>query len=389
MFGTRPDLNLSPAFGLLLACSDWPESHDRSARIAAAHQALNGDCTGFVELVDRHHMTPLAARALRYAGIDVPPEIHQRAIRQQRRALTMSGLSVRLVNDLAEHGIEAMLLKGSVLSQLLYCDPTIRYSVDIDLLVDWDQFEPAIACLTGHGLQLTSPSPPWQDWRIDLWRSLAKDVTLAHPGERIAIELHHRLKTPETLLPGLTLADARERVEIAGTGLAAFAREDLFVYLCAHGSTSLWDRLKWLADINALISREDLAGIERWQERSRELGTERCTALALLLVNELWDREIPASVHELARNDRAVQQLVMASRARLLGPVRPHSSFSNTFARRHLMRLRSDRAYRRSLRRELVQDRELLERYRLSEPLKWLYLPLRAVLFTQRKLGLR
>ena len=289
---------------------------------------------------------------------------------------------------LEDQGIRAVLLKGAILSDQLYGDPAIRRSLDIDILVDWQDFRQATNALRKAGLRLFEKPPPENDWRTELWRKLAKDVTLYDPEYDVAVELHHRLKSPDTLLPTLGISDARCTHMLGGVGLRAFSRADLFVYLCAHGSTSFWHRLKWLLDAHAFIEELTLEEIDALQAHSASHGTQRCSALALLLLEDLWGRKLPESVRQMARSDRALADLRTASHVRLLGPERDYTSFSNTLARRNLMQLRSDKAYRRSLRLELVHDRELLETIALPRSLGWLYFPLRIGLFTKRKLGL-
>ncbi|MEO0463968.1 MAG: nucleotidyltransferase family protein [Pseudomonadota bacterium] len=378
------------AFKLMLACTHW--SQDPAARrtaIAQACETLNGDWGRFAGLIERHHLIVPAVRSLRDAGIEPPEHLAEAASATQTRALRLSARSVNLLRMLDDAGIAAMLMKGPVLSDMVFADPAIRHSSDIDILVEWENFASAIAVLEQRGLKLHKAPPPQGSWRLDLWRTLAKDVALFDPESGCVVELHHRLKSPDALLPGLGFADAKDRHSLGGMQLRVFAPDDLFVYLCAHGSTSLWHRLKWVADIHALVARHSAAEVERMQARSWELGTQRCTALALLVVHELWGCPLPQSVAQQLRDDSALQPLREASLGRLCGAERRYTSIANTLDRRHLAQLRRDAAYRRALRREFVYDRELLERFHLNERVKWLYFPLRIALFVQRKLGLR
>ncbi|MGB3471867.1 MAG: nucleotidyltransferase family protein [Erythrobacter sp.] len=349
---------------------------------------MGPDWQRFTSLIERHHLVVPAIRSLTDAGIAPPEHLVQSANATQTRSLQLCARSLNLIRLLEDEGIAGMLLKGPLLSDVLFGDPAIRHSSDIDILVEWENHAQAIAVLERQGLRLYETPPPCNSWRIDLWRTLAKDVTLFDPESGFAIELHHRLKSPVSLLPDLGFADAGERHAMGGIDLAVFSPADLFVYLCAHGSTSLWHRLKWLADIHALVAQHDDAGIEQMQARSWDLGTERCSALALLLIQDLWGRPVPKSVAHQLENDHALRQLCMASIDRICGAERRYSSIANTLGRRHLARLRKDADYQRSLRLEFIYDRELLERYPLSERLKWFYFPLRIMLFFQRKLGI-
>ncbi|QUL36899.1 nucleotidyltransferase family protein [Erythrobacter sp. JK5] len=376
------------AFALLLACADRPRCERRNAAVREARAQLGADWGAFVREANRHHLAILACEGLRDADIEPPDELARIAASEKLRALELLGQGSRAIDRLGEAGIAAVFLKGPVLSETLYGDPAMRHSVDLDLLVSWRDFRPARAVLGELGYRLHGNEPPWDDWRIEPWRTLAKDIALIEPQQRFALELHHRLKTPDALLPGLGISQAMDTVSLAGKSFAAFGREDLFAYLCVHAATSLWDRLKWLADLRAMLADCDQTAIAALQAHSERLGTQRCTALGLLLCGRLWDQELPDRVADLERTDARLAQLLEASWQRLRGPQRRHSSIANSLQRRHLVHLRDDRAYRRALSRELVHDRELLERFMLPRALAWLYAPLRLWLFIRRKLGL-
>jgi hypothetical protein len=67
--------------------------------------------------------------------------------------------------------------------------------------------------------------------------------------------------------------------------LPTLAGDELFAYLCVHGASSAWFRLKWIADLAALLSSCSPGEIARLYERSQQLGAGRPTAQALLLAS--------------------------------------------------------------------------------------------------------
>lgn len=379
-----------PAFQLLIACLNVSEGQPEQVQaIQEARASLGEDWTSFIALLERHHCLIPAVRALRDAAVEVPEALSTLANQQQRRALALCSRSLQLTEHLKAQGRRPVLLKGPLLSQWLFGDPAQRHSTDIDILVPWSDFEASIADLERFGLERHGARPPFGSWRINLWRRLAKDVTLLDPESGFAVELHHRPKSPDTLLPGIDHSNANVEMRLAATEQSVFSHGDMFVYLCVHASTSLWHRLKWLFDIKVLIDGLRDAEIDALLAHAKAHGCQRCAALGLLLVHEIWGRPLPQSVILLRESDDALKELVAASMKRIREPERRYSSLANTLARRHLMQLREDSEYRRSLRLEYIYDRELLERYTLPKSLRWLYLPLRTSLFIQRKIGIR
>ena len=84
-------------------------------------------------------------------------------------------------------------------------------------------------------------------------------------------------------------------VPLAGAaGLRTLGEEDLFAYLCMHGAFHWWNRLKWLADLNALLASTPEDGVERLVRGAEARGAGRAAAQALLLCRRLLGTPLPA-----------------------------------------------------------------------------------------------
>jgi Uncharacterised nucleotidyltransferase len=81
-----------------------------------------------------------------------------------------------------------------------------------------------------------------------------------------------------------------------GAGLRTLGEEDLFAYLCMHGALHWWNRLKWLADVNALIGSMPEDGLERLVRAAEARGAGRAAAQALLLCRKLFQTPLPTSL---------------------------------------------------------------------------------------------
>jgi hypothetical protein len=79
-----------------------------------------------------------------------------------------------------------------------------------------------------------------------------------------------------------------------GAGLRTMGDEDLFAYLCLHGAFHWWNRLKWLADVNALLTQTSESGVERLVRAAEARGGGRAAAQAILLCRRLWGTPLPA-----------------------------------------------------------------------------------------------
>jgi hypothetical protein len=98
----------------------------------------------------------------------------------------------------------------------------------------------------------------------------------------------------------------------AGSELRTLSDEDLFAYLCMHGACHWWIRLKWLADINALLTATD-RGIEQLIGAATARGAGRAAAQALLLCSRLFATSLPATVLRNSKKNSTVMHLLEAT----------------------------------------------------------------------------
>jgi len=375
------------AFALLVACADWPLNESCKARIVVAYEALDGEFEALLEEVRRHQVAMIVAHGLATANCPVPAALAQLAAAGARRAMRQAGESMRLVAHLEANGVNAIVVKGALLSQLLYGDVTMRQCSDIDLLVGWDQFERAITVLRDLDYDLVSRPPPFGDWRIDEWRWLCKDVTLAHREKQFSLELHHQLIGLPRLLPDLGVEHAIRPVTVAGRTLNIFNDADQFAYLCAHTVTSPKHRLKWLIDLRVMLAGANPATVAQWQEHSASLGTGRCTALAMLLIDHIWGQHLPERVVRSAQEGRYLARLLQAWIKRLHGEELELGTLASSMQHFTKIWLYDDPRHRGSFIRGALGSAELLERLALPRWLRWFYVPLRLGMFAQRKVA--
>jgi hypothetical protein len=106
--------------------------------------------------------------------------------------------------------------------------------------------------------------------------------------------------------------------------LPTLTRDELFAYLCVHGASSAWFRLKWISDLAGLLHRQSGEMIERMFYRSQALGTERAAGQALLLANRLFGSLCETDLRDKLASDRSTRRLASAAYAQLSGsPLEP------------------------------------------------------------------
>jgi hypothetical protein len=167
-------------------------------------------------------------------------------------------------------------------------------SQDIDLLVPRETLPAAIALLTSAGYRRFNPPLDICDAQLRQLLRLRKDLGFVHQTTRFPIELHWRLFLNSHAMAEASVMAASRVVSLNGTvGLRTLGEEDLFSYLCMHGALHCWSRLKWLADINALLTTAPEGGVELLVDAAEARGTGRAAAQALLLCRRLLATPLP------------------------------------------------------------------------------------------------
>jgi SAM-dependent methyltransferase len=88
--------------------------------------------------------------------------------------------------------------------------------------------------------------------------------------------------------------------------------------LCVHGSKHFWDRLLWIADIAALVTRRQTLDWQQALSRARSLGAERMVLLGLCLAAEILGARLPEDIAARVRADRTARSLAHGIRMRYL-----------------------------------------------------------------------
>jgi hypothetical protein len=309
-------------FQLVAACCRWPPSPARDSAVLDA--AAGADWTLVARIAERNRVEGLVWNALRQARAPVPDEVAGRlqsaADRIARQNLVLTAESLRLSGALDRARVRHLFVKGITLGVLAYGSIGPKMGWDIDLLVPLESVETAAASLEAAGYRLLLPRGPRGRERLGLWHRHWKESVWVTPGGRLTVELHSRLNDNPLLVPKIGLDSPSQDVEVSkGHFLATLRTDELFAYLCIHGASSAWFRLKWIADVGALLGGRDPEEIERLYRRSQEMGAGRAAAQALLLCERVLATPVPPALLAELRSDRINRWLLSVALRKLAG----------------------------------------------------------------------
>lgn len=256
-------------------------------------------------LADEHGMLPLLAARLR--GFDdtlVPPEVREK-LREWQRAQMVFTLSLtaelfRVLERFAASGIEALVTKGPVLSTRCYGDAGLRQYGDLDLIVRGRDILRSTEAMIALGFEPKVPLNAIQAGKFP------GEYVFTRPGAKLLVEFHteRTFRYHPRRLPVEMLFERQARVHCDGDDLPALSTEDELLLICIHGAKHFWTRLMWIADVAALVSRQNVD----WARAifaAREVDAQRMLRLGLRLTADVLEAQLPGEIAGDVHSDEA------------------------------------------------------------------------------------
>jgi Uncharacterised nucleotidyltransferase len=292
--------SFSPEFRLVAACAMWPPSDRRTEAVHTA-AARTLDWSRFLRVARRHQVIGLVHEGLTRVQPDVPSEIAEEISAQTamlvRENLAIARESLRLQRLFDEADLSVLVVKGAALAMLAFGNLGLRSAQDIDLLIAYETLPAATELISGVGYRRYDPPPDITDTQLRLVMPLRKDLAFVHQTSGLQLELHWRLFLNPHAIAEPSMSGSSRIVPLAGgAGLRTMGEEDLFAYLCMHGALHWWNRLKWLADVNALIASVQEDEVVRLVRAAEARGAGRAAAQALVLCQRLFQTPLPTSL---------------------------------------------------------------------------------------------
>lgn len=260
----------------------------------------------------RHGLEPQLHRHLAEHEALVPSETlrhfsetaRQAAFRNMRQLHEL----LRIVEALEEQNVPVIPFKGPVLAALAYGDVAVRPFVDLDLLVAREDVLRAKEYLMQEGYEPVQDMTPGEE---AAFIAAQHGYEFVHPESGFVVEVHWAFffeiyafdLTPDEIW------DRHHITTLSGTSVRTLAPEDLFIYLCTHGTKHRWMRLKWIADVAAFIQSQPDLEWEVVMRRARRTGTARMVRLGGYLAHQLLEAPVPPNVLRAAQTSRTVRAM--------------------------------------------------------------------------------
>jgi hypothetical protein len=268
------------------------------------------DWAAVFTMAEEHGVIGLLAMRLRdLRETLVPPDIRQR-LQERHRAqllftLGMTAELFRLLGRLTAAGIGTLVVKGPVLSVQAYGDAGLRQYVDLDLLVRHNDVRRATEILTAAGYE---PDVPLS--AIDAGK-IPGEYLFTRSGTKLLVELHteHTFRYFPRPLPLEKFFERQIRVTVDAHDVPALAVEDELVLICIHGAKHFWERLMWVADVAAVVTRQRNLNWKRAIEAAKDTGAKRMLNVGLRLAADILNARLPEEIAAAVRGDAGAAKL--------------------------------------------------------------------------------
>jgi len=289
-----------------------------------------------LDLAVQHGVEGLLARRLQQVGFTaVPSAIHQ-SLQNRIRAQQISSLALmaelfRVVQHFSNAQIEAVLVKGPVISLLAYDDPAIRSYVDLDLLLRQRDLRNAMLRMLELGFESEVPESVVRAGKI------AGEYVFRRPGTRCTIELHTEstLRYHPKPIPIDDLFARKRTLSLDAREVPALSLEDELLVNCIHAAKHLWERLIWVSDVAATVAHHPELDWEKLLRAAADVRATRMLLVAFQLGVLLLGLDVPSRIAAQIARDKAVASLCRSILAWL-----PSAGAAPPLAQRAMFRLK-------------------------------------------------
>lgn len=296
---------LEAEWALLLECArPQPDLRRLAERLRAPL-----DWSSLVAFAEDHGVLGLVAALLVAYNENVIPLEHRDSVRAWRRAQTLFTMNLtvemfRLFDSFAAAGVEALVIKGPVLSARCYGDPGLRQYGDLDLIVRDKDILRATELMLSLGYEASVPVSAIKAKKVP------GEYVFRQSSTKLLVEIHTEgtFRYHPRPLPVEKLFGRQARVKVDPLDVPALSPEDELILICIHGAKHFWERLSYVADVAAFVSMQELDW-RRVKLAAEEVCGKRMLHVGLRLAADLLGAPLPENVAAEVRSDSAVGRL--------------------------------------------------------------------------------
>jgi hypothetical protein len=257
----------------------------------------------------QHGIVPLLYKRLKENMVDIVPPDKIRSLRQlfmenAANNLRMTQELIRVLDLLADAGIEAMPFKGPALAVQAYGDLSMRSFCDLDILIHKEDFDTVYKILLENGYIPNYPIDTRTKRKLSIYKG-----EFFFSDKQIDLDIHWQLNQRWVSVVWVLDSVWNDAVSVYlnNREIKTISLEYSIILVCVHGAKHFWQEMKWLADLSQLINQfTDL----QWEiifNHAENLNAKRILTLGLLLAQEYCGVNYDSEIVSLLRSEKSIQ----------------------------------------------------------------------------------
>ena len=269
--------------------------------------AANFNWSSMVKLATQHKVIPLLYKGLNlWSQKELVPSNIMAILKQYlfqiaTQNLFQSKSLIQIIKLFQEEGIKVIPYKGVILSDKAYQQKGMRRSSDLDLLIQFEDFEKVKTLLLANGFKENFVLPvKFEKNRIKY--GCEYGFILQRVGQpKISIDLHWAVadKQQQLHLSYKDFIPFINQEKWSGLEGEFLSPEGLLLSTCIHHSKEQWNRLSYLTDMAALLNRYH--SILNWSlllEVAKHKKIENILYLGIGMTQNFIETPIPAIIQK-------------------------------------------------------------------------------------------
>jgi len=328
-------VHISCSIYLYQACSCYNLSMKKEAciRVSSAFKQLITSCQNEVDVTEtskqfahlneqelqhlhtlahQHGVYPLFYQTLKSIQLKPTQEHLKNIFKKSNMQITqqnmfMSAELLQLMQLFKQNTLQAMAFKGPALSAFAYGNVTLRQYGDLDILIQRADIERSLELLIKRGY---TPEIALANNNVKTFYNCVNVIGLQKGP--IRVEIHWELLSKNYAIDWdeTNLWSDHETVTINSHPVNILSFHDLILYLCAHGSKHLFERLEWICDIDRAIRAQKEIDWNTLLEKAKTYGIERMLLLGLSLAHHFFSLPLPHDLSQKIKADQEVEPLI-------------------------------------------------------------------------------
>ncbi|MBN1272581.1 MAG: nucleotidyltransferase family protein [Candidatus Aminicenantes bacterium] len=295
------NIAISPEQNLLLACARSP--FDRQSRDTIRNllkERINWD--RFFQLTRAHKIVPLCYLHLKEESLSVPENVlnrlHHAYILNSIKSLDLYSHLIKTLNAFSEANIDAVPIKGPILSWMLYERLSVRTFTDLDILIRPEKYEDAARIL-----EACSYRPVEKGYSGAFIKDYIRHHTFeksSPSGKPLGIEIHWNFYANRILKFDMDIVwRSLQSIELDGHQFLTLSPEYTLLHLAVNLRIHGYLNFRHYSDLSALL--ECYGKSLDWKRILRQAAVNRQkTALyyALWFSSDLCGGRVPPGILE-------------------------------------------------------------------------------------------